>query len=813
MKLENFRQHANTEIDFRDGMTAIIGPNGSGKSTLLEAITFALFGEAGKGRTLDQIAFYWAESARFTAELEFQFIDGIYRVMQGQTKAKLVQIKDGEHVVLAESKSGVRAAIQRLLGFNAEQFRNSFCTNQKELAFLAGKASGRREEIARMLGLDILELADKQADGYRKDAKSQLQALQGLTLGNLEALRTAVKEAEKVLASCEKEVAANEQALQRLTVELTTVQDLAKRAESYQRLQERFGKLSESLKEKASQEAALLKKAAELDTLAKRLAELAPLDAAYRQAEEEIKRQQKFKDQEQERAQHEAVLAQAHQQVSQLKAEIEAMSLPDLLLLEGQRKQADQAVAAAKKSLESAREAWIKAKSALDGEIKANSDKASKLKKEIEMLKAGTCPTCGLETGPETPALVRHQQEFDACAKLNQELKAQRVALEVEPADLKEATEAVAKGEADVKTATDHLVQAQSSHRVASEKKRTSDEMQTKAAQLEKVIAGLPKEFDEAKLKAAQKALEEQQPAHQEYLRLAYVPDAIKTAQDELGALQQQQKGLKEQQAEIQSTPDFAAFESSSKAQEAISTAAAFAEKVRGATQLRDNAVRMRAEAQRTLESNKAQLALLEENQGKIAAVGHRLQLMEVTQKEFRTLRDRLNLEIRPSLQVHASQILSSLTNDRYRRLDISEDFTPVLVDDDGQVKPVISGGEEDVVALALRLALCAMIQERQGYDMSLLILDEAFSSLDGDRRTAVMQYLSAIKTQFRQILVISHIQEINDVADACLYVRRDPKTRASVVTDAAAEEDIPGLAAVMYDGSRDTAELDMARS
>ena len=44
LKLVNFRQHADTDITFGAGITAIIGPNGSGKTTLLEAIAWAFYG-------------------------------------------------------------------------------------------------------------------------------------------------------------------------------------------------------------------------------------------------------------------------------------------------------------------------------------------------------------------------------------------------------------------------------------------------------------------------------------------------------------------------------------------------------------------------------------------------------------------------------------------------------------------------------------------------------------------------------------------------------------------------------------------------
>ena len=46
LHLLNFRQHADTRIEFDLGLTGIIGPNGSGKATILEAIAWALYGQS-----------------------------------------------------------------------------------------------------------------------------------------------------------------------------------------------------------------------------------------------------------------------------------------------------------------------------------------------------------------------------------------------------------------------------------------------------------------------------------------------------------------------------------------------------------------------------------------------------------------------------------------------------------------------------------------------------------------------------------------------------------------------------------------------
>jgi len=44
IKLQNWKSHAETEINFTEGTNVLVGPMGAGKSSVLQAICFALFG-------------------------------------------------------------------------------------------------------------------------------------------------------------------------------------------------------------------------------------------------------------------------------------------------------------------------------------------------------------------------------------------------------------------------------------------------------------------------------------------------------------------------------------------------------------------------------------------------------------------------------------------------------------------------------------------------------------------------------------------------------------------------------------------------
>ena len=92
--------------------------------------------------------------------------------------------------------------------------------------------------------------------------------------------------------------------------------------------------------------------------------------------------------------------------------------------------------------------------------------------------------------------------------------------------------------------------------------------------------------------------------------------------------------------------------------------------------------------------------------------------------RAFTDLRTELNLQLRPDLSELASGFLRDLTNGRYTEMELDEDYMATLLDG-GEVKPVISGGEEDIANLALRLAISQMIADRAGQPLSLLFLDE----------------------------------------------------------------------------------------
>jgi exonuclease SbcC len=186
--------------------------------------------------------------------------------------------------------------------------------------------------------------------------------------------------------------------------------------------------------------------------------------------------------------------------------------------------------------------------------------------------------------------------------------------------------------------------------------------------------------------------------------------------------------------------------------------------------------------------------------QQRLDALQAEKRLHDELDRAYSDLRTDLNFQLRPELSELASQFLDHLTDARYSQLELDDQYNVVVLED-GVPKPVISGGEEDLANLVLRLAISQMIADRAGQSFSLLILDEVFGSLDEARRGNVVELLRRLHDRFEQVIVITHIEDVRDGLDQVIRVRYDEARGCSVVEQddaepaaAASDDDAPLL-------------------
>jgi exonuclease SbcC len=205
-------------------------------------------------------------------------------------------------------------------------------------------------------------------------------------------------------------------------------------------------------------------------------------------------------------------------------------------------------------------------------------------------------------------------------------------------------------------------------------------------------------------------------------------------------------------------------------------TAAARAAEVRVA-----QAAGERAAARGAIEQAERARAEFERVRVRVEELGRERLALDELDRAYTDLRTDLNFQLRPELSETASRFLADLTEGRYDALELDDQYN-VVVHEDGAPKPVISGGEEDLANLVLRLAISQMIAERAGQSFSLLVLDEVFGSLDESRRANVVELLRRLHDRFEQVIVITHIEDVREGLDRVVRVRYDAARGTSVV-------------------------------
>jgi exonuclease SbcC len=89
---------------------------------------------------------------------------------------------------------------------------------------------------------------------------------------------------------------------------------------------------------------------------------------------------------------------------------------------------------------------------------------------------------------------------------------------------------------------------------------------------------------------------------------------------------------------------------------------------------------------------------------------------------------------------------------------------------DSKRIIELASGMEKMISSLAIRVALINVSSLPKS---SMLIIDEGFGSLDETNLEACGRLLHSLKKSFKNILVISHIDQIKDIVDNTIDIMK----------------------------------------
>lgn len=174
LKLKNYRQFKDSEIEFADGVTGITGLNGAGKSSLIEAIAWVLYGNIIARTDKEGIKRSSAPpAADVIVTLTLEIAGSQYQITRGLKGARQSALAGiiSQGKIIADSVKGTSNEISHILGMDYKSFYTSFFAKQKELNALTELTPNQRKDvIIRMLRIDAI---DKAIDEIRKDVREK----------------------------------------------------------------------------------------------------------------------------------------------------------------------------------------------------------------------------------------------------------------------------------------------------------------------------------------------------------------------------------------------------------------------------------------------------------------------------------------------------------------------------------------------------------------------------------------------------------------------------------------------------------------
>lgn len=798
LKLANFRQHRDTTVQFFDGITGILGRNGSGKTTLLESIAWALYGQKavqrmdrGKAETLRSRG---ARASDHTeVHLTFELSGQNYTVVRRLNDAALLIGSNKTHT----GTEPVTRAVSALLKMDAQAFFTSFFTGQKDLAFLQDVSGPARQQyISRLLGYERLTRARQMANDEKLAVRRDTETLER-GLGDIEEIKRQKAEAEAALAAAQtgaKQAAGEKVRTQTALKEIEPLKNASDAREKQHNGYVADARVLETQRascEKSVQRAQ--RELAEIDQADRELQTLEPALKEYDELKSRYEELRILQVADVERHGLEETVSSSTQDLSQFlnsATELESR-FAGLPAVQKRISELQERLESSKRRLQELERETVEQKARTSAEVDSLETRVREEEEHLgQLLQAGpdgVCPTCERALEGEFDRVTEQMRERIA------DFSASITKLHIRLKNVQTDSEPIITLKQTIQDTENALVEARKEEYAArkagedlkKERQRAAD-VRERIQTAQKRLAELPGGFDAQEFEQLGKRGFELKPVRKRSQEL----QAQLSRRDSVALeLAEQQESL-DAATQALSLKTTALTELAFDADEHAKLTATWQDLSERAAETQ-NAV-VRADGQ--VVAAQKDLAACKQREDDYRAHAKRLEesreshrYLDFLTAAFDGFRGELNSQIRPRLSESASELIAQITDGRYNEVDLGEDYTPRLFDD-GEYKPVISGGEEDILHLSMRLAISQMIAERAGVDLGLLVLDEVFGSLDEGRRENVISLLQNLKGRFEQILLITHIETIHDMVDRTIWVDYDSVSASSLVRDSRVE-------------------------
>lgn len=791
LELKNYRKFAHAQLELGDGVIGIVGKNGVGKSTLVESIAWALFGnrkeiDRGEKKSIRRSGASQREPTSVKLEFSYggdEFV--VSREMTGKSLSIDASLKINGKTV-ATGATEVTQEIERKLGMDYKSFFVSVFARQKDLAALSSLPdSQRRDTVVRMLGIDRLDDIIKEIGTDNRYQRGRVDDLRMMTLGDdgkskKDALNIRKNELEKIKEASDKKI----ESLRKQQSELI---------EKEKKLDSRTDEINSRLKELSAIEnqikltkASLNSKKDELERIRRDLEEAKNAKKSVEKQsaiEKEIAELKKKYEELQKRKRDFERFMEMKKQLDEMRKEAQAVEKDiDSQIMSKER------LSEEIKKLDGIKKDRIETEEELSGAKQRQSELNERIKNSKNQLKTdrdhltqidklgpdSQCPTCERPLGKHYEGLTAKLSEsVESVERELESLEKFKSEAESTISDRKRKLEALDR-KLDILSGKEReCAQLEKGIELnRNEMNRTKD----KIANLEKETKEVSQiEFSASELEKLSSSIDFRTQERDRLLVLTAVADKI----DEFESSERKTGSeIKDLETALEK------FKYDSTEAELLETSLEEAEK--RAAELREKSNELYESILKFTESRESsaserasiekEIASIGASESKVKDIEDELRYMAKLDEIMKSFRNNLISRIIPTLSQIASDLLGQLTDGRYERLTLDERYN-IFIDDGGEshVLDRFSGGESDLANLCLRLAISRVIAERTLTEgINLLVLDEIFGSQDAARKRNLLLSFNSLSSQFRQIILITHIDDVRDQLSNLLEVYED---------------------------------------
>lgn len=782
LELKNYRKYYDEEILFPDGLVGIIGPNGAGKSTLMEAVAWALYGHPAARTQKDEIKRQGSSKndvCQVVLRLELGGADyQVTRLIRGKDLSTDASVFVNKQQVARGAQATLDYAT-KTLGMDREAFFTSFFAKQTELNALSDLTPAERKNlIIRMLGIDDIDKAITLVRQDSQQISANIAALKAhLPQADLLEIELMTKRAElaKIQEPLAEKIREEKIWEQKAEKSKTAFRQEQEKRDQYNQLRQAFIATQGDFTNAQSNLAQEVQEREKLLKLKEKLEILEPTLAKYEKIKEELgileglKNEQKLiQEFEQRMMTFKKIENENQQRAKQLEEKIIELSETPEAILKIQR-QIDER--------QSQLDVVKSKRQKLEAEIelfKKECQECCSQRNKIELLgPESRCPTCFRKLGSDFPSIKDHlEKEIDQRSQNIDQLAQtvdQNLRLEEELCrelkTLKEKQKILQEQKSKLEVKRKELGLLQKS---ISQSKSESQELERRLRQIQKIP------YDAERHLSLNQQFEKLSANRDETLKIRATLERLPQVESNIVRVWEKIELAQNRLASIKSQGESLAF--SQKQFEQVQKKYENARAKYHQIQLEGKDLKHNYEIiNLSVENLQKETDNYKKQQKEIDRLTAKKQDLEGLQAIFGDFRKHLIGRIRPALSKKASELFQELTDGKYLEMELNEDYE-VFINDRGEKFSIerFSGGEKDLANLSLRLAISQLMTESSGNDFGFIILDEIFGSQDYLRKSNIMRALNTLSNKFRQIFLITHVDDIKDSLEQIISVQED---------------------------------------